>query len=115
MDGALQLGFGGPFEEWDAPRDVKARESVHVRQVATGSFRALLRGSDGTVALSEVVPAGDPAQPKGEIVHVWPATDADGMVVLQEEATLGRRPDLLDPRAVAGAYLSDALRLRTPF
>lgn len=40
---------------------------------------------------------------------VWPATTDEGLARLQAEADAGRRPDLLDPRAVAGGYLSERL------
>lgn len=38
---------------------------------------------------------------------VWPATTDEELARLQKEADAGLRPDLLDPRAVAGGYLSD--------
>jgi len=60
MDGALQLGFGGPFEEWEEPQEVEAGESVPVRHVGSGTIRALLRTTDGTIALSEVAPTDTP-------------------------------------------------------
>lgn len=40
---------------------------------------------------------------------VWPATTLEDLDALRADATAGRRPDLLDPRAVAGACLTERL------
>ena len=69
--GTLQLGYGDGRNGWDEPHEVQAGESVPVRQASVvphpaemrdfpGSIRALLRTSDGTVALSEVTPTNNP-------------------------------------------------------
>lgn len=51
----------------------------------------------------------DPATPTGSRIAVWPAVDSVGLAALQADADAGRRPDLLDPRAVAGGFLGELL------
>ena len=59
-DGELQLAFGDRFAAWDSPHDVTAQESVPARSAGHVSIRALLRTSDGTIGLSEVMPVLSP-------------------------------------------------------
>jgi len=82
--------------------------------VALGVAAALVAGPDGASRV-DTGPAGpvstappttvggtDPGPPS-----LWPATTAAAHATFQAEADAGRRPDLLDPRAAAGQYLSD--------
>ena len=89
--------------------------------VALGVTAALVAGPDGTSRV-DTGPAGPALTPPSTTfdaidahpealrlieVSVWPATDAAAHAALQAEADAGSRPDLLDPRAAAGQYLSD--------
>lgn len=93
---------------------VRPRDRIEVRTAADGDrgrLLAVLELEDGAVALSElwIDERDDPATPDGGLVAVWPATDAEGIEALQAQADSGERPDLLDPRAVAGAFLTEVL------
>jgi hypothetical protein len=98
-----------------SPVEVSAGQTVEVHDAIDGPLRATLRTSDGSIALSEVVPKADPAFPTSEVVSAWPATDEAGLDELQHQAETGDRPDLLDPRAVAGGLLGEVFGKETPF
>lgn len=72
---------------------------------------------DGVTYLSEQTAQAvvDPATPVGSYVAIHPATDSAGLAELQRQADTGFRSDLLDPQAVAGAFLAELLpRGETP-
>ena len=108
-DGASE-GFTGVFGDV-----VRARQEVPIRHEQAGEpglgLLVRLMQDDGTLALGEVwaEERDDPATSDGGLVAVWPATDAEGVQSLQAQADSGERPDLLDPRAVAGSFLTEVL------
>jgi hypothetical protein len=104
-------GFTGVFSE-----QVQPRQEVPVHHDRGGEpgigLLAKLVAADGTIAYSEVwvQPEADPAVPTGRIVSLWPATDADGLDALQQQADGGERADLLDPQLVARNYIDELVR-----
>ena len=100
-------------------RNVYDGVDVRVRHDKAGEpglgLIARLSFGDGTVALSEVWVEERHDTITGGITSVWPATDDAGLAALQAEADAGRRPDLLDPVAVARSFLSEVLDGSTPF
>jgi hypothetical protein len=75
------------------------------------TVRLVLKTNEGIAAVVEQ-PAQvrrDPAAVTGSHVAVWPSVDAEGLASLQQDADGGRRPDLLDPQAVAGGFLGELL------
>lgn len=106
LDGDAQYG---------GVRDVAAREDValgwQTSEAAEVAAVRVVLVVDDVRYLSEVT-AGrvvDPAVATGSYVAVWPATDSAGLAELQRQADDGFRPDLLDPQAVAGAFLAELL------
>ena len=84
--------------------------------VALGVAAAIAAGPDGASRV-DTTPAGpSPTAPpttfggEAPTPAIWPATTTRGLQSLQADAAAGRRPDLLDPRAAAGQYLSDLLQ-----
>lgn len=68
-----------------------------------GDQRVRTVPADGTTT----TPTPPPPSPAVDPPALWPATTPEGLAGFQAEADAGRRPDLLDPRAAAGQYLSD--------
>jgi hypothetical protein len=104
----VRLGAGGD-------RPAPAREDVMLGYQATdpvaeAAVRVVLR-TDGPTGLSYArgERIDDPAVSDGAYVAVWPATDTEGLASLQQQADEGKRPDLLEPEAVAGAFLAELL------
>jgi hypothetical protein len=123
MDGRMTITY---LPAGQAPVDGGTRQVTHTEANPLGyqisgadavTVRVVLVTSEGVTAISEA-PAQtrrDPATAVGSMVAVWPATDSAGLAVLQQDADAGRRPDLLDPQAVAGGFLSELLpRNETP-
>lgn len=63
--------------------------------------------SPADTAVTSTTAPGPVGVGDAEIPSLWPATTTAGLLALQADADAGRRPDLLDPRAAAGQYLSD--------
>lgn len=68
-----------------------------------------IRAADDNSPTPSTEPEPDGRTPATTSVQrpVWPATTDEELARLQKEADAGLRPDLLDPRAVAGGYLSE--------
>ncbi|MGH9165629.1 MAG: hypothetical protein ACRDZW_08985 [Acidimicrobiales bacterium] len=80
-----------------------------VMVVVLGLAGVLAARPDGGQRVGTVAPVTSvaPPPPAPDIRPLWPATTRAGLDALQRQADAGRRPDLLDPRAAAGQYLSD--------
>jgi hypothetical protein len=123
MDGRMTITY---LPAGQAPIDGGNRPVTHTEQNPLGyeiigadavSVRIVLVTTEGVIAIAEMPAQNrrDPATAVGSMVAVWPATDSAGLAVLQQDADAGRRPDLLDPQAVAGGFLSELLpRNETP-
>lgn len=99
--------------EADEPTQVEPQQGIPLRRSLPGTSATawvILRPAEGPIGISQVTAAAvDPAAPSGEFVSLWPAVDAEGLRQLQRDADGGDRPDLLDPRDVAGRFLGELL------
>jgi len=71
-------------------------------------------GPTTVVTTSTPPPTAVPAA-TGQVVALWPARTMAELEGLEADAAAGRRADLTDPRAVAGAYVRERLGAEVPY
>ncbi|MCU1487433.1 MAG: hypothetical protein JWN67_4179, partial [Actinomycetia bacterium] len=115
VEGQLTTTFVVDGEEVPGGTNHVTHESLPLGHPVSGAesvvIRVVLVNDEGTIAIAEqpATVLRDPAAVVGSYVALWPATDAVGLASLQQQADNDRRPDLLDPVAVAGNALYELL------
>lgn len=91
--------------------------------LVVGALVLVPRGEDSAVQVvtppspttSTTTTVAPPPVTTGQVVALWPARTTVELERLESEAAAGRREDLTDPRAVAGAYVRERLGAGVPY